>query len=81
MLPTKLPTWLPTSIRYASYICPCFASISAFLGKGVKFYYTRNILHDYLKDKCHLIIKNIIDAMEPNSVIVIDDMKLPNTGS
>ena len=40
----------------------------------------RNILHDYPEDQCHLIIKNTIGAMGPDSLLLIDDMVLPNTG-
>jgi demethylsterigmatocystin 6-O-methyltransferase len=48
--------------------------------KGAKFYYMRNILHDYPDDKCHDILKNTIDALADDSLILIDDMVLPNEG-
>ncbi|KAJ5735535.1 O-methyltransferase B [Penicillium malachiteum] len=48
--------------------------------KGAKSYYLRNILHDWPDHKCREILKNIIDAMAPDSYILIDDMVLPNVG-
>ncbi|KAL1967218.1 hypothetical protein VTN77DRAFT_3509 [Rasamsonia byssochlamydoides] len=48
--------------------------------KGAKFYYMRCVLHDFPDDKCQLILKNIIDVLAPDSLILIDDMVLPNTG-
>jgi len=43
-----------------------------------KFYYLRNILHDWPDEKAVIILKNIIPAMGPDSRILIDDMVLPN---
>ncbi|KAJ5107921.1 S-adenosyl-L-methionine-dependent methyltransferase [Penicillium angulare] len=48
--------------------------------KGAKFYYLRNIFHDWPDHKCREILKNTIDAMAPDSYILIDDMVLPNVG-
>ncbi|KAJ5281522.1 O-methyltransferase B [Penicillium angulare] len=48
--------------------------------KGAKFYYLRNIFHDWPDHKCREILKNIVDAMAPDSYILIDDMVLPNVG-
>lgn len=47
---------------------------------GAKYYYMRNILHDYPDDKCVDILHNLKDAMSghPESVILIDEMVLPN---
>lgn len=39
----------------------------------------RNILHDYSDEKCRVILKNIMSAMGPDSVILIDEMVLPAT--
>ena len=39
----------------------------------------RNILHDYPDDKCLVILKYLIAAMGKESVILIDDMVLPNS--
>ena len=40
----------------------------------------RNVMHDYLNDKCKEILRLIMDAMDENSVILIDEMILPNEG-
>ena len=40
----------------------------------------RNILHDYPDDKCRAILQNTIDTMAADSVILIDDMVLPDIG-
>ena len=37
------------------------------------------MLHDWPDDKCRLILRNIISAMGPDSVILIDEMVLPDT--
>ncbi|KAF7508283.1 hypothetical protein GJ744_009428 [Endocarpon pusillum] len=47
--------------------------------KGAKYYYMRNILHDYPDDKCLVILKYLIAAMSKESVLLIDDMVLPNS--
>ena len=47
---------------------------------GAKFYYLRNILHDWTDRKCQEILQNILDAMAPASYILIDDMVLLNEG-
>ncbi|MCJ1423355.1 hypothetical protein MMC29_001238 [Sticta canariensis] len=47
--------------------------------KGSKYYYLRNILHDYPDDKCRAILKNLIDAMGKESLILIDDIVLPDS--
>ncbi|KAH8433916.1 uncharacterized protein LDX57_011552 [Aspergillus melleus] len=48
--------------------------------KGGKFYYLRNIFHDWPDDKVRTILKNTIDALASDSVILIDDMVLPDVG-
>ncbi|CZR52669.1 uncharacterized protein PAC_02546 [Phialocephala subalpina] len=47
---------------------------------GAKFYYLRNILHDYADEKCILILKSLIPALDKELKILIDDMVLPNMG-
>ncbi|KAH8689511.1 O-methyl transferase B [Talaromyces proteolyticus] len=47
--------------------------------KGARIYYFRNIMHDYPDDKAVAILKNIIAALGPDSVILIDDMVLPDS--
>ena len=40
----------------------------------------RNIIHDYPDDKSRIILKNTMAALDKDSVILIDDMVLPNKG-
>lgn len=37
-------------------------------------------MHDWPDEKCEVILKNTIDAMAPDSVILIDDIVTPNKG-
>lgn len=46
--------------------------------KGAKYYYLRNILHDYSDDQCLIILRNLKIAMADDSVVLIDDMVLPD---
>ncbi|KAL8630485.1 hypothetical protein Q9189_003840, partial [Teloschistes chrysophthalmus] len=49
--------------------------------KDARAYYLRNILHDYPDEKCIEILHRTIDAMGAQSLILIDDMVLPNVGA
>lgn len=40
----------------------------------------RNIIHDWPDEKCRLILESIKSAMGPDSVILLDDMVLPEKG-
>jgi demethylsterigmatocystin 6-O-methyltransferase len=40
----------------------------------------RHIIHDYADDKAVIILRNTAAVMNPDSVILIDDMVLPNKG-
>ncbi|TGJ83905.1 hypothetical protein E0Z10_g4849 [Xylaria hypoxylon] len=48
--------------------------------KGARFYYLRNILHDWPDDKCIAILQPLIAAFGPASQIIIDEMVLPDSG-
>lgn len=49
---------------------------------GAKYYYLRNVLHNYPDEKCRAILRNLVDAMDKaSSVILIDEMVLPNFGA
>ena len=48
---------------------------------GARMYYMRNICHDWPDHKSRLILQNIKAAMGPDSVLLIDDMVVPNTGA
>ncbi|MCJ1268551.1 hypothetical protein MMC22_008439 [Lobaria immixta] len=47
--------------------------------RDAKFYYMRNILHDYPDDKCRTILRNTMMAMGKDSKIIIDEMVLPDS--
>ncbi|KAK3390367.1 S-adenosyl-L-methionine-dependent methyltransferase [Podospora didyma] len=46
--------------------------------KGARFYYLRNILHDWPDDKCVVILSQLKAALAEGSQILIDEMVLPN---
>ena len=48
---------------------------------GAKIYYLRNILHNWSTDKAILILQRLKEAMVPNSVILIDEIILPDSGA
>ena len=49
---------------------------------GAKYYYLRNILHDYPDEKCHIILGQLVKVMDKNSsIILIDEMVLPDYGA
>ncbi|KAM7200828.1 S-adenosyl-L-methionine-dependent methyltransferase [Rhypophila sp. PSN 637] len=48
--------------------------------KGARFYYLRNILHDWPDDKCLEILARLKEAFGPESQILIDEMVLPDRG-
>ena len=48
---------------------------------GSRVYYFRYIMHDYPDDKCRQILKNTVAAMDRESVILIDDVVLPEKGA
>lgn len=41
-------------------------------------YYMRYIMHDYPDDKCRVILRNTSKVMGPDSVMLIDDVIVPN---
>ena len=46
---------------------------------GAKFYYLRNILHDHPDEQYCSILQNLAPALSKDSLVLIDDMVLPNT--
>ncbi|KAF4620123.1 hypothetical protein G7Y89_g14699 [Cudoniella acicularis] len=48
--------------------------------RGAKYYYIAHVLHDWPTSKCLEILQNIKAAMNESSVILIDEMVLPDTG-
>lgn len=49
--------------------------------RGAKAYYLRNIMHDWPDDRCVKILKHLKDAMAEESMILVDEMVLPDTGA
>lgn len=49
--------------------------------KGAKAYYMRNIMHDWPDDKCVEILQRLREACADDSMILIDDMVLPDQGA
>lgn len=49
--------------------------------KGAKTYYMRMILHDYPDAKAIELLKLQAEAMSPDSVLVIDELVVPNKGA
>ena len=43
---------------------------------GARIYYLRHILHDYLDEKCLMILQNTAAIMDEKSLISIDEMIL-----
>ena len=48
---------------------------------GAKTYYLRHVIHNWSNDKAILILQRLKEAMVPNSVILIDEMILPDVGA
>ncbi|KAF4447567.1 O-methyl transferase B [Fusarium austroafricanum] len=49
--------------------------------KNAKFYYTRNVLHGLPDSGCIAALKNVAAAMDSESVLVIDDLIVPDEGA
>jgi hypothetical protein len=48
--------------------------------RGAKAFYLRNILHDWPQTQASFILRNIADAMAEDSVVLIHEILLPETG-
>ncbi|KAI1174692.1 S-adenosyl-L-methionine-dependent methyltransferase [Nemania sp. FL0916] len=46
--------------------------------KGAAAYYLRSIFRDWPDESCEIILGHIRDAMQPNSILLIDDLVLPD---
>ncbi|TGO91271.1 hypothetical protein BPOR_0033g00110 [Botrytis porri] len=49
--------------------------------KNARFYYMRNILHDWPDDKYKIILDHLREAIGSESASLIDEMVLPNSGT
>lgn len=47
---------------------------------GAKYYHMRGVLHDFSDEKCQKILQNIKPALRPGSLILIEDLVLPDVG-
>lgn len=66
--------------KVARYSDPLHNSTSN-ASEGARVYYFRNILHDFPDEKCVLLLHNTLKAMDHDSLILIDEMILPNQGT
>ena len=48
--------------------------------EGAKFYYLRQILHDWPDESCVVILKQLAAVLGPDSQILVDEMVLPEAG-
>ena len=48
---------------------------------GARFYYMRNVLHNHPDDRCHTILQHTVGAMDRDSIVLIDEMVLPDVGA
>ncbi len=48
--------------------------------KSPKFFYMRNVLHDWPDDKALVILKHLKDALGPESQILVNEIVMPNSG-
>jgi len=48
--------------------------------KGAKYYYLAHVLHDWPDHKCREILRNIKAAMSGESVLLVDEIVLPDVG-
>lgn len=49
--------------------------------RGAKFYYLRNVLHDWPKDKAVAILSRVREAMGPDSQVLVDEIVVPTRGA
>ncbi|KAK0265073.1 hypothetical protein LTS09_001482 [Friedmanniomyces endolithicus] len=48
---------------------------------GAKAYYMKNVLHDFLDEKCVSVLQHLRQACAPDSLVLIDEMVLPTADS
>lgn len=48
--------------------------------KGARAYYMRNIMHDHQDEQATAILQNTISAFDEDSVLLIDDIVIPESG-
>lgn len=75
------PFLLPHAIPVPGMECEAFDFWNPQPHKGARVYYMRNILHDYPDEKALALLANTIPALGKDSVLVIDEMIIPNKGA
>ena len=73
--------WTPQPIRGMDMLRLPAWLVLTFASTGARAYYMRNIMHDYPDNKCVQILHNTMSAMNDSSVILIDDLVIPNKGA
>ena len=48
---------------------------------GARVYYFRNVLHDFTDEQCAKLLRNTKSAMRKDSIILIDDIIVPERGA
>ncbi|KAI7778872.1 hypothetical protein LA080_001563 [Diaporthe eres] len=49
--------------------------------QGARFYYLRNVLHDWPREKAVAILSRVREAMGPRSQVLVDEIVLPTSGA
>lgn len=49
--------------------------------RGARFYYLRNVLHDWPRGKAVAILSRVREAMGPGSQVLVDEIVLPTRGA
>lgn len=73
----KAATDLPPAIQAVGHD---FFTPQPDIAKGAKAYYLRMILHDWPDKQAKLILKQVKDAMAPDSVLIVNEQVLPEKG-
>jgi hypothetical protein len=79
--PMAYDFWTPQPIKGLSKnTAPCWL-LWLIEHLGARAYYMRNIMHDWPDDACIKILQNTMSAMTADSVILIDEMIIPETNA
>ena len=70
----------PQPIKGFSPVGAVVGPLSAYKTAGAKFYYMRAVLHILPDDKCRVVLGNMVGAMSRESILLIDEMVIPDTG-
>lgn len=59
---------------------PFCVGLTSHVAAGAKFYYMRAVLHNHPPHNVRRVLENVKAAMGPHSVLLVDEMVLPETG-